>query len=725
MKKNILHLLTLVSMMLLYGSIPTWGQTINEWTYSGNGDPNRPSTSDFFEELSSSSYQLKDGTNYITINVGSGNWTVSKALKLGSSDVLKFTTRNKAKVTFGVWTKISGVTYEEGKEGVKLVDANNNTYTSNLLSDLTLGKYTEVTIENLPAGTYGVRRTNRELELCYVKVEELSAPEISLSETPKFVKTGTDVTLTATVTGDPTPTIQWYSCEDAEKTNAKAIDGATNSTYTFTASNTGTFYYYCTATNTISTTTSDVRTVKVVDRLPNTDATIKSIVINGILTAKVSGTTFTATTANCKTATAVVTTTDENATVTDGKTFTVTPGTPKTITVTAEDETTTAVYTLTVDNVNDKVLAENKFYVSNSETYAGGQSFIAPDITAKISETAAATGAMGKDNSKKYNPNSNYTVITSGSQNPSYTSLTGEPTKGNFFSFTPSKPGSLQVGVFLNSGKELWLSDGSRRLVYDTDFVAEFKNGEVSLPLNESTNQLASAGAGILTLDVEAGTTYYVYCTGSKLGWYGFEFTPMTAHTLTTTDNNFYGLYLKYDAVIPKEIEAYTGDLNAEETTLTLNKVEQTTLPKNTAVVVRSKNSTGDFTFDFASESSSALSRTNSLQGVTEETAFTALAETGKTVLTLGIKDGVVAFRKPAATTLKANRVYLQVTTPDEGSGPKRVSMVINDGETNGITEVRAEKADSNTPLYNLAGQRVNAGAKGLLIKNGKKYIIK
>ena len=76
-------------------------------------------------------------------------------------------------------------------------------------------------------------------------------------------------------------------------------------------------------------------------------------------------------------------------------------------------------------------------------------------------------------------------------------------------------------------------------------------------------------------------------------------------------------------------------------------------------------------------------------------------------MLTLGIKDGVVAFRKPAATSLKANRVYLQVTTPSEGSSAKSVSMVINEGETNGITEVRAEKADSNTPLYYLQRSRL------------------
>ena len=80
-------------MMLLYGSIPTLGQTIKEWTYSGNSD--RPTTSSFFEELSTSSYTLTNGTNNITIKVGSGEWTVSKALKLGGSDVLNITIKNK------------------------------------------------------------------------------------------------------------------------------------------------------------------------------------------------------------------------------------------------------------------------------------------------------------------------------------------------------------------------------------------------------------------------------------------------------------------------------------------------------------------------------------------------------------------------------------------------------------------------------------------------------
>ena len=38
---------------------------------------------------------------------------------------------------------------------------------------------------------------------------------------------------------------------------------------------------------------------------------------------------------------------------------------------------------------------------------------------------------------------------------------------------------------------------------------------------------------GIITFPVKANTDYYVYVTGSKLGFYGFTFTPITLYTVT------------------------------------------------------------------------------------------------------------------------------------------------------------------------------------------------
>ena len=45
---------------------------------------------------------------------------------------------------------------------------------------------------------------------------------------------------------------------------------------------------------------------------------------------------------------------------------------------------------------------------------------------------------------------------------------------------------------------------------------------------------------------------------------------------------------------------------------------------------------------------------------------------------------------------------------------------------TSGINEITVDaEADENAPVYNLAGQRVSKSAKGILIKNGKKFIRK
>ena len=69
--------------------------------------------------------------------------------------------------------------------------------------------------------------------------------------------------LTITASGNPTPTYQWYSNTSKDNSNGTAISGATEASYTPSTATAGTFYYYCVATNSKGSATSDVATIKV------------------------------------------------------------------------------------------------------------------------------------------------------------------------------------------------------------------------------------------------------------------------------------------------------------------------------------------------------------------------------------------------------------------------------------------------------------------------------
>ena len=96
-----------------------------------------------------------------------------------------------------------------------------------------------------------------------------------------------------------------------------------------------------------------------------------------------------------------------------------------------------------------------------------------------------------------------------------------------------------------------------------------------------------------------------------------------------------------------------------------------------------------------------------------------------KTILyALSTVDGVTAFYPvKEASAIPAKRCYLEV----KGTSTKAAffSLGTNFGETTGISSVenKVEKADA--PVYNLAGQLVGKDYKGLVIKNGKKFVIK
>lgn len=58
------------------------------------------------------------------------------------------------------------------------------------------------------------------------------------------------------------------------------------------------------------------------------------------------------------------------------------------------------------------------------------------------------------------------------------------------------------------------------------------------------------------------------------------------------------------------------------------------------------------------------------------------------------------------------------------GAGERHASEIVWSDGTTGIKPVKVAES-KNAPLYNLKGQRVNSDYKGLVIKNGKKYVVK
>lgn len=139
-----------------------------------------------------------------------------------------------------------------------------------------------------------------------------------------------------------------------------------------------------------------------------------------------------------------------------------------------------------------------------------------------------------------------FTAYVAGSNNPKDGEVDGSkstgsgydvakknlPKSGTYYIFTPTKAGSLKVAMVLNANKSFFVvkSDGTAISDYDI----KDKNGEVVAvrAYVEDASNFCSTEAkvyGYATFNVEAGQSYYVFCTGSKLGLFGFEFSETAA----------------------------------------------------------------------------------------------------------------------------------------------------------------------------------------------------
>lgn len=190
---------------------------------------------------------------------------------------------------------------------------------------------------------------------------------------------------------------------------------------------------------------------------------------------------------------------------------------------------------------------------------------------------------------------------------------------------------------------------------------------------------------------------------------------PEEIVTISPSGYSTYAAYYPVDYSKLDDLKAYTVQLNAEKTGIVMNEVEGV-VPAGVAVLLKGTADT-----DYA------LTKADGWQNVTSDLkmsdgTITSTAETA--VYGLATVNGQDGFYKASkGKTIPVKCAYLEVA--NSASSAKCFSLGDHSGSTTGITSVKNEAAGNNAPMYNLAGQLVGKGYKGIVIKNGKKIVLK
>lgn len=196
---------------------------------------------------------------------------------------------------------------------------------------------------------------------------------------------------------------------------------------------------------------------------------------------------------------------------------------------------------------------------------------------------------------------------------------------------------------------------------------------------------------------------------------------PQETVTISSSGYSTYAAYYPVD-YRTQGLTAYTVTLNGDKTGIVMKEVEGV-VPAGVAVLLKGTANTPYV----LPKAEGGLNVTSHLK-LSDGTATSTDASTSTdpaTLYALSTVGDVTAFYPVIkGSKIPAKRCYLEVKSTS-ASNAAFYSLGTNFGETTGISSVenKVEKADA--PVYNLAGQLVGKDYKGLVIKNGKKFVIK
>ena len=307
-----------------------------------------------------------------------------------------------------------------------------------------------------------------------------------------------------------------------------------------------------------------------------------------------------------------------------------------------------------VDGKAYKWITATPFYaLKEGDTFAAGTTVDLTDATITYGVSGGADfGAAAAADNEDY---AGFGFYTAGNGE------NGEANKGTVYTIVPKYEGTITIGVRLNGNKAMHINeDGTDMEGYSGYKIAEAANTS-------------------FTFAVKAGSTYKIWCDGSKLGFFGFDY--------------------KYEK--PAEPSSYylvgnmTGWAPKEDFRLTKNTEAETEeyMIKGVALTTESQ-------FKIAKSENGIINDDDWYPGGMDNN----YGEHGE---------------------IKADGTYNIYFRPDGNGGDDWFYSVIYvvSSLTDGINTVST--AAQNAVIFNMAGQRVMNAQKGLYIINGKKVVIK
>ena len=239
---------------------------------------------------------------------------------------------------------------------------------------------------------------------------------------------------------------------------------------------------------------------------------------------------------------------------------------------------------------------------------------------------------------------------------------------------------SAQTAVIAQGKLEKTLDAGSYSLKVGDKFVKLDRTGGLSLSTSESDSHLFLEEA--------------------------------TKFTLNTDDLGYISFFAPTAVKVPAGVEVYSGNINAQNSVITFNKVNTQEIPAKTAVLLRKVTGKGSFEVEKIASTTSTIGN-NSLKGYTVSSSDHLSNAYGLTV-----EGGKLVF-KPLIQGVRAFRAVIY--SNNAAGAPAYYPTAFAPEGIQGVTV-----DDNQAEVFDLAGRRVEAPVKGqVYVKNGKKFIPK